>query len=481
MKHQEDLGSVLTRETTVSMFKKAYKDLGIAMLLIQSNIVKGCGIGASTIFTALLLLVFTGKNLYIAMNSRYSVDFEGKKDAYYRFLKDPHFNWSKFVLRLAFRVSCICCSTFTGTPRPCFFVMDDSIIKKESSSNVELLSWIFDHVCGRTIKSFNLLMLGWTDGYSFLPVQFLMMCSEKMVKKSLEKDWDTDPRTCAGRTKKMAQWKKLDAAVEMVRRAMEAGFEVDALLVDTWFTNEPFIKKMLGIGMDTIGMLKDHHQQYWYHGKLYNLKGVFGKAWSRKKGEIIGSIIVSTKYSKIPVKIVFVVNRNKKKEWIAILSTNVDLSDEQIIERYGNRWSIECCFKVMKGMLGLGKDFQTRSYAATIASTALVITRYIILEYLHRINTDGRTLNEMCRDLYDEVPRIEFDEALQSLLALVVRTISNHPNSPVAVELRAAVTIWYIGLPKKVADILPELCFGADEAKADIPIPVREKDVAQHA
>ena len=141
-------------------------------------------------------------------------------------------------------------------------------------------------------------------------------------------------------------------------------------------------------------------------------------------------------------------------------------------------WSIECCFKVMKGMLGLGKEFQTRSYAATIASTTLVITRYIILEYLHRINTDGRTLNEMCRDLYDEVPRIEFDESLQSLLALVMRTINNHPNSPVAVELRAAVTIWYIGLPKKVADILPELCFGADEAKADIPIPVREKDVA---
>ena len=57
MNHQDDLGSVLTRETTVSMFKKAYKDLGIATLLIQSNIVKGCGIGASTIFTALLLLL----------------------------------------------------------------------------------------------------------------------------------------------------------------------------------------------------------------------------------------------------------------------------------------------------------------------------------------------------------------------------------------------------------------------------------------
>ena len=35
MKHQEVLGSVLMRETTVSMLKKAYKELEIAMLLIQ--------------------------------------------------------------------------------------------------------------------------------------------------------------------------------------------------------------------------------------------------------------------------------------------------------------------------------------------------------------------------------------------------------------------------------------------------------------
>jgi hypothetical protein len=471
MSHQKEIGTVLQRETTVSMFKKAYKDLGIAFMLTQCNIVKGCGIGVSAIFSVLLLLVFTGKNLYVAMNARYSIDFEGKKDVYYRFLKDPHFNWSKFILRLSFKVACICCSTFTGTPRPCFLVMDDSIIKKQRSKNVELLSWIHDHVCGKTIKCFNLLMLGWTDGYSFLPVQFLMMCSAKnLAKEASETEWNTDPRTCAGRTKKMAQWQKATAAVEMVRRALETGFEVTALLVDTWFTNEPFIKKMLDIGMDTIGMLKNHNQQYWYKGKLYSLPALFHQARFCQKGDTLGSIIVETKYSRIKVKIVFVVNRNKRSEWISILSSNIDLSDEQIIEYYGNRWSIECCFKVMKGMLGLGKEFQTRSYAATISSTAIVATRYIILEYLHRINTDFRTLNEMCRDLFDEVPRMGFDEALQTLLAVVSGCIREHAGNPVAVSLRSAVVVWYVGLPKKVAEILPLLDFG-DEAKADIPIP----------
>ena len=76
----------------------------------------------------------------------------------------------------------------------------------------------------------------------------------------------------------MAQWQKAAAAVEMVRRAMATGFEVTALLVETGFTNEPFIQKMLDVGMDTIGMLKNHNQQNWYKGKLYSLPALFHQA-----------------------------------------------------------------------------------------------------------------------------------------------------------------------------------------------------------
>ncbi len=171
------------------MFIDAYKKLGIAALLLKCNIIKGCGFGVSTVFLELLLLVFTGKNLYVAMNSRYSFDFKGKKDVYYRFLNDPHFNWGKFVLQLAIKVISICNYTFTGTPRPCFLVMDDSIIRKDRSSCVELLSQMFDHVDHKQHRGFNLLMLGWTDGYTFLPVQFLMMCAaEHRIQKSLKKD-----------------------------------------------------------------------------------------------------------------------------------------------------------------------------------------------------------------------------------------------------------------------------------------------------
>jgi hypothetical protein len=48
------------------------------------------------------------------------------------------------------------------------FVLDDSVIGRKRSKRVELLSYVFDHVAGKSVKGFNLLTLGWTDGFSFI-------------------------------------------------------------------------------------------------------------------------------------------------------------------------------------------------------------------------------------------------------------------------------------------------------------------------
>ena len=75
-------------------------------------------------------------------------------------------------------------------------------------------------------------------------------------------------------------------------------------------------------------------------------------------GDIFGSITVRTKKHRIPVKLVFVCNRNKHDEYIIILSTDCSLSDAEVIRRYGYRWSIKCCYKVCKSLLKLGREFQ---------------------------------------------------------------------------------------------------------------------------
>ncbi|MCM3763337.1 transposase, partial [Alkalihalobacillus oceani] len=71
----------------------------------------------------------------------------------------------------------------------------------------------------------------------------------------------------------------------------------------------------------------------------------------------------------IPVKVVFVQNRNKKSEWLAILSTDCTLSEHEIVRLYGMRWDIEIFFKTTKSLLRLQKEFQGMSYDLLISHT----------------------------------------------------------------------------------------------------------------
>ena len=68
--------------------------------------------------------------------------------------------------------------------------------------------------------------------------------------------------------------------------------------------------------------------------------------------------IANDKGDTLDAKIVFVRDRNNKKKWIAFISTDLDLTEEDIIALYGKRWSIEVFFKMCKSYLKLSKEFR---------------------------------------------------------------------------------------------------------------------------
>ena len=177
---------------------------------------------------------------------------------------------------------------------------------------------------------------------------------------------------------------KTDAAVLLIQRALQSGIKAEYLLMDTWFTTEPMIRSVLNAGLDVIGMVKQLKQRYTYKGKKYTLHEL--KKMVRFEGakNIFGSLVVTTKTG-IPVKIVFVRNRNKKSECLYLLSTDVSLSDAEIVRIYGNRWSIECFFRSSKSFLKLGTEFQSHNYGAMVSHTTIVFTRYIILEWIRSL------------------------------------------------------------------------------------------------
>ena len=240
---------------------------------------------------------------------------------------------------------------------------------------------------------------------------------------------------------------KPDAAIAMIKAALEAGIDAGYVLMDTWFTNEPFIRQIKELGLEVIGMLKDNKQMYHYRGKLLNLNAIAAHhVRFNTRQDCLGSIMVYTRYNRIPVKLVFVRNRNKRDEYLIILSTDCTLSDEEIIRRYGYRWSIECCFKVSKSLLKLGKEFQPVNYDTTVSSTALVFTRFIILEWMRRKENDVRTLGELFYATFDEVRDVELMDALGSLLSILEEGLKSG-DVTMGERTRKQLLQWYISQP----------------------------------
>ena len=136
---------------------------------------------------------------------------------------------------------------------------------------------------------------------------------------------------------------KTDAAIRLISNALAAGIKADYVLMDTWFTTEPMLREILDTGIDAIGMVKQLKQRYTYRGRQYTLPELKKFVGFSGAGNIFGSLVVTTKAG-IPVKIIFVRNRNRKSECLYILSTDITLEDAEIVRIYGNRWSIECFF-----------------------------------------------------------------------------------------------------------------------------------------
>ena len=430
MLHQNEEKSKQKKEGQ-QRFMGAMKTLGIAALLWQNNIRKesrkhgsekdGSRRSAYELFKTLLLLVFQGENLYRFLSSDKG-ETACSKNSYYRFLEDCHANWNRFVMVLAVRVITYF-SRLTRPDRVKMFVLDDSVISRERSKKTELLSHVYDHVRGKTVKGFNLLALGWTDAFSFVPIGFRMLASANQEKRLNEVNETIDKRTNGGQRRKEAVMHKPDAAISLIREALNAGITAQYVLMDTWFTNEPFIKRVMEEGLHVIGMLKDNKQKYRYNGKSLGLKDLAKLIHFDGFSGIFGSVLVKTEKQRIPVKLVFVRNRNKRNEYIVILSTDTDLSDAEIVRLYGNRWSIECCFKVCKSLLKLGKEFHGVSYDLTVSSTALVFTRYILLEWIRRQENDGRTLGELVYCVFDEVRDMELTDSLRMLFDILLTGI----------------------------------------------------------
>ena len=397
----------------ISSFFSRFK---IGNLLRACNAQKEKGVPVTRIFKYKLCNVFTGRSMYMQQRTG-SFRESFSKNTFYRFLNSTKTNWLKFTTLLSKAVADTI-EPLTGSDRINTFVVDDSLFERTSCKKTELGSKVFDHASMRYTKGYRLMTLGWTDGNTFLPINSSLLASSK-TSNLIGPQQHYDGRSLAGQRRKLAQMKGTSVMVELLKTALNAGYKADYVLYDSWFSNPAQLVAVKNLGLDSIAMIKKSSRiRYEYEGQMLSIKKIYGICKKRRgRSRYLLSVnVMIGKEQKIPAKIVCVRNKRNKKDWIAFICTNPDLSEEEIIRIYGKRWQIEVFFKTCKSYLNLVGECHSLSYDALTAHVAIVFARYMMLALEQRKDQDHRTLGEIFFFLTDELADITFGESLQIIL-----------------------------------------------------------------
>lgn len=396
---------------------------GIGNLLRKCNAQKEKGVPVIDIFKYKLCNVFTDRSMYMQQKTG-SFKESFSKNTFYRFLNSPKTNWLRFTTLLS-KKAADTIEPLTSEERVNSFVVDDSLFERTSCKKTELGSRVFDHVSMKYRKGYRLMTLGWTDGNTFLPVNSCLLASSKESNLIGPID-EYDGRSLAAKRRKLAQTKGTDVMVELLKTAQNAGHHADYVLFDTWFSSPAQLLAVKTLGLDSIAMIKKNSRIYYeYEGKQLSINKIFGICKKRRgRSKYLLSVNVTIgKDEKIPAKIVCVRNKKKKKDWIAFICTNPELSEEEIIRIYGKRWQIEVFFKTCKSYLQLVSECHSLSYDALTAHVAIVFTRYLMIAMEQRRSEDDRTLGEIFYFFTDELADITFGESFQIIMTAMIDSV----------------------------------------------------------
>ncbi len=413
-------------ESTMSLFFKKFK---IGQLLRVCRADKQKGIPVMDVFTYLFCLIFSGRSMYMQLRTgRFQESFS--KNTVYRFLNSTKTNWLRFTTLLSERIVDQFLRDLTSDEREDVFIIDDTMFNRTGYKKTELISKVFDHVTMQYKKGFRLLTLGWSDGNTFVPINFSLLASSK-DENILGVTKEFDKRSLAGRRRKTARSKANDVMIDLLKTAQSAGHRAKYVLFDTWFSTPKELCRIKNeCDLDVIAMIKKSTKiNYLYKGENKNIKQIFAsnkKRRGRSKYLLSVDVEIVDKQSgkNVPAKIVFVRNRSNRKDWIALICTNSNLAETEIIRIYGKRWDTEVFYKTCKSWLNLGSECHSLSYDAMTAHVALVFARYMFLATQQRQNTDERSICELFYVVCDEIEDITFGKSFQLIVEAMLESIA---------------------------------------------------------
>jgi len=385
---------------TATTFNRVLKCFNLGPINRMLNASKTKGLKGAELFKLIFIMPFIGMlnihQLYISgIKESLSVD----DNSYYRFLNNSNINW-RGILHTFGRQFILKSEQYSedkvDNSVKCFIV-DDTQLNK-TGKMIEGIGKVYDHVSHKYSLGMKLLLLGYWEGKSFLPLDFTLHNEPGKSKKrglktqELDKQYskERDPFCHGANRIGQLSLSKIDMAIGMIKEALKKGFKCDYVLADSWFISESFFRELTalknksGKTLNVIGLMKTSRyvcikSTKYKLNKLHELKR---SKIRRCKKLSCNYISLDCMYKEVPVKI-FLIRMNGQKNWKALCSTDQSLSFIETMKIYQIRWSIEVAFKDMKQFLHLGKC-QSKDFDAHIATLTITCLNYIALAFAKR-------------------------------------------------------------------------------------------------
>jgi len=392
--------------------------LNMKSILTKSNFSKKEGIAVHMVVLHFVYMLVMNKKLSSFIKQS---NDSFKKDVYYRLLANSSYNWRKLLSLSSLKILSLL-HKVQDAKAIRVFIIDDTVEDKVGKNIEGSSDYIYSNKEKRKIRGINVVSLNYSDGFSNFMLDFAIAVNKHARVKIEDFTNKVDHRTNAHKRRLETMKGKSQIAIDMVKRAVKSGIYADYLLVDSWYSKPVFLQEMNTLGLRVISRMANNKKIWNFIGKEKTLDAIYNKFKKIKsvKSGVYGKKVKFTYFSAVvehkkagKVKIVFI---KTKEKLIPIVSTDLNINDEEIIEIYKRRWDIEQGYKELREHFGFGRE-ENRIYEALIARITLSFFTYNIVSYINRISNEPQTIGGLFKDLECELHTLAI--AMQTFIAIL--------------------------------------------------------------
>jgi hypothetical protein len=377
------VNSDILSETSIS---NLINHFNIEKHLQKSGIVKRNGVSVLDLFTLLFRLTINRKrSVYEGLRYDDSQDY---KSIVNNFLNAPYYDWRE----LLYSVSSLFHSRYKHDVGECNVLIIDDTAKVKHGKKTENVAVFRDHSEGVTYSGYQVPICVLSNDRSATVVDFELKIGNQRTSGSKDGNYPTDSHIY--QRQKEGHKTKHTISINMIDRVLKRRFKFQYVLWDSWYNSPKSFDYVFGTlvkkGIHLVSRVKRNNDKYIYENKEYNIKELYEIAgeWREIKGtntltKSIDIQIINTddknRSAKGSIRLCFYKFVHQKEgDYIALISTNTELTPEQVCDLYTKRWSIEVVIKDFKTYFGFYQSMSSK-YAPQIADFTLKCVYYLLI------------------------------------------------------------------------------------------------------